>query len=92
MAQTFTEVKRSIVGDVWMIIYAFDANGTASGYLETGLDTIYGTGSSKSENAAESLLVVKNSNNATEGTLAGAIYVTAPDSTNTTADIIVFGQ
>ena len=91
MAQTYTEKKRTIFGDLRVVIYSFDANGTASGYNVTGLDYIYGTASSNSENAAESLLVVKNSNNGTEDTLAGAIYVTAPDGTNTTADIIVFG-
>ena len=92
MATTFTEVKRSVTGDMWTILYAFDCNGTASGYVETGLDTIYCTANSNTENASESLLVVKNSNNGTEGTLAGAIYVTGPDSTNTTADIVVYGQ
>ena len=92
MAQLFTEVKRSVVGDMWVILYDFDANGTASGYLETGLDTVYSTANSNSDNASESLLVIRNSNNGTADTLAGAIYVTGPDSSNTTAEITVWGQ
>ncbi len=91
MAQSYTELGRTVFGDKRVVFYLFDANGTGTGYQETGLDSVLAVFSQNSEVHTEHCLVVRNSNNGTEDSLAGAVYVSAPDSTNTTAYLMVIG-
>lgn len=75
-----------------IVFYLLDANGTASGYQVTGLDHVLVALSQNSEAHTEHLMVVRNSNNGTEDSLAGAIYVTVPAQNDTTAYIMVIGK
>jgi hypothetical protein len=91
MAQTITELKSTVFGDVRIRIINFVANGTASGSYTTGMDFVYGAWPVNTENHSEDIKIVMNSNDGTENTVAGDIYITAPDGSNNTAKIFIIG-
>lgn len=92
MAQDITEIFRGIVGRKKVVYLAFDANGTAAGAYDVGLEVVDAVFSQNSENNSESFKVVKNSDDDTEGTANGSIYITVPDGTNNTGYIEVIGH
>lgn len=68
-----------------------DANGTATGSIATGLKHIDVAFVTNTENNSEDIQVVKNSNDGTEGSVAGTIYFSVADATNNTWDWMAIG-
>lgn len=91
MAQTWSEITRTAIGNLRLVILNFDANGTGSGSYSVGLQGIHAAWTQNTEKDAEEIDIQINSNDGTIGSSPGDVYVTAPDGTNNTGYIFVIG-
>lgn len=97
MAQTLTitSYPLEISGRRAIVYGTGDANGSSTGSIATGLKEIevaFTTITETASGTTEDVQVVKNSNNGTEGSVAGTVYFSVPDSTNSTWDWVVIGS
>ena len=85
MAMSITLLTKPVlvVGNKRVAYGTFDGNGSTTGSIVTGLKNIEVCFAANSEATGEHIRVVKNSNNATEGSVAGTIYFSLPTSDNT---------
>lgn len=91
MAMTITILARTVFGNKHIVYGTFDANGSANGSLALGINNIEVCFISNSENNSEDVQVVKNSNDGTEGSVAGTLYIAVADATNNTGYWMAIG-